>query len=152
LLPLMPFLPTEIGEHLQEAVPFMNDAQGELAGQRSQPAISPEQEALERLRHAQNSMQQAMQSMMQRGQMMGMSMPMLQQAGRFPMPNGMPQPQVDEQQGGMSGASVRNFQLPDKEAYKVPRLLREDIMDALKEGYPERYKDAIEQYYRHIVR
>lgn len=152
LLPLMPFLPAEIGEHLQEALPFMDNAQGELAGQRSQPAIPPEQDALERLRHAQNSMQQAMQAMMQRGQMMGMSMPMLRQAGRFPMPNGMPQPQVDEQQGGAAGASVRNFQLPDKEAYKVPRLLREDITDALKEGYPERYKDAIEQYYRHIVR
>jgi hypothetical protein len=152
LLPLMPFLPADIGASLHEALPFMDEAQGELAGQRSQPAIPPEQEALERLRQSQNSMQQAMQAMMQRGQMMGMSMPMLRQAGRFPMPSGMPQPQVDEQQNGMAGASVRNFQLPDKEAYKVPRLLREDIMEALKEGYPERYKDAIEQYYRHIVR
>jgi hypothetical protein len=47
---------------------------------------------------------------------------------------------------------VRNFQLPDKEAYKAPRMFREDIMEALKEGYPERYKELIEQYYRNIVR
>ena len=31
-------------------------------------------------------------------------------------------------------------------------MLREDIMEALQEGYPERYKDRIEQYYRDIVR
>ena len=64
----------------------------------------------------------------------------------------MPQPQVDQQQGGVAGANVRNFQLPDKEAYKAPRMFREDIMEALKEGYPERYKELIEHYYRNIVR
>jgi DNA repair ATPase RecN len=152
LLPLMPFLPAELGQQLQEALPFMGEAQGALEGQRSQQALPPEQEALERLRNAQNGMQQAMQNMAQRGQMMGMSMPMLRQAGRFPMPEFMPQPNVDEQQAGAAGASVRNFQLPDKQAYKVPRMFREDIMDALKQGYPERFKELIEQYYRNIVR
>lgn len=152
LLPLMPFLPAELGQQLQEAIPFMGEAQGALEGQRSQPAIPAEQEALERLRHAENGLQQAMQGMAQRGQMMGMSLPMLRQAGRFPMPEFMPQPNVDEQQAGAAGASVRNFQLPDKEAYKVPRMFREDIMEALKEGYPERFKELIEQYYRNIVR
>jgi hypothetical protein len=152
LLPLMPFLPAELGQQLQEALPLMGEAQGALEGQRSQQALPPEQEALERLRNAQNGMQQAMQNMAQRGQMMGMSMPMLRQAGRFPMPEFMPQPNVDEQQAGAAGASVRNFQLPDKEAYKVPRMFREDIMEALKQGYPERFKELIEQYYRNIVR
>src|SRR5215510_5605300 len=152
LLPLMPFLPAELGQQLQEALPFMGEAQGALEGQRSQQALPPEQEALERLRNAQNGMQQAMQGMAQRGQMMGMSLPMLRQAGRFPMPEFMPQPNVDEQQAGAAGASVRNFQLPDKEAYKVPRMFREDIMEALKQGFPERFKELIEQYYRNIVR
>lgn len=152
LLPLMPFLPAELGQQLQEALPFMGEAQGALDGRRSQQAIPPEQEALERLRNAHNGLQQAMQSIAQRGQMMGMSLPMLRQAGRFPMPELMPQPNVDEQQAGAAGASVRNFQLPDKEAYKVPRMFREDIMEALKEGYPERFKELIEQYYRNIVR
>jgi len=152
LLPLMPFLPSELGQQLQEALPFMGEAQGALEGQHSQQALPPEQEALERLRNAQNGMQQAMQGMAQRGQMMGMSLPMLRQAGRFPMPEFMPQPNVDEQLSGAAGASVRNFQLPDKEAYKVPRMFREDIMEALKEGYPERFKELIEQYYRNIVR
>jgi myosin heavy subunit len=152
LLPLMPFLPMEMGKNLQEAVPFMQQAEGELAGHRSQQALPPEQEALEHLRSAQNGLQQALQQMAQRGQMMGMSMPMLRQAGRLPLPNAMPQPQVDQQQAGVAGANVRNFQLPDKEAYKVPRMFREDIVEALKEGYPARYKELIEQYYRNIVR
>jgi hypothetical protein len=152
LLPVMPFLPSELGKHLQEAIPFMGQAQGELGMQQSQQAIPPEQQALDHLRQAQNSLQQALQQMAQRGQMMGMSLPMLQQAGRFPLPNFMPQQQVDQQQGGVAGANVRNFQLPDKEAYKAPRMFREDIMEALKEGYPARYKELIEQYYRSIVR
>jgi hypothetical protein len=150
LLPLMPFLPAEMGKDLQEAIPFMGQAQGELQGRQSQSAIPPEQQALERLRNAQNSLQQAMQQMAQRGQMMGMSLPMLQQSGR--MPSYMPQPGVDQSSGGVAGTSVRNFQLPDKEAYKVPPMFREDIMEALKGGYPERYKELIEQYYRNIVR
>ena len=151
LKPLMPFLPSETVNNLRDAVPFMQQAQDELAGHRSQQALPPEREALERLRNAQNSLQQALQQLAQRGQMMGQSMPMLRQSGRLPMP-GMMQPQTGQQQSGAAGASVRNFQLPDKEAYKVPRMFREDIMEALKEGYPERYKELIEQYYRNIVR
>lgn len=151
LLPLMPFLPSETVDNLKQAVPLMQQAQGELNASQSQQAIPPEQGALERLRNAQNSLQQALQQLSQRGQMMGQSMPILRQAGRLPMPN-MQRPQVDQRQGGAAGASVRNFQLPDKEAYKVPRMFREDIMEALKEGYPERYKELIEQYYRNIVR
>ncbi|PON18494.1 hypothetical protein C2W62_07625 [Candidatus Entotheonella serta] len=150
LLPLMPFLPNETANNLRQAVPLMQQAQGELNTHQSQQAISPEQGALEHLRNAQNSMQQAMQQLSQRGQMIGQSMPMLRQAGRLPMPD--QRPRVDQRENGIAGASVRNFQLPDKEAYKVPRMFREDIMEALKEGYPERYKELIEQYYRNIVR
>ena len=152
MMPLLPSLPGDISQNVQDAVPFMGEARDALGNQQSQPAIPPEQAALERLRSANTSMQQAMQGMQQRGQMMGMSMPMLQQAGRMPIPGMMQQMRVDEQEAGRMGTSVRNFQLPDKEAYKVPRMFREDIMEALQEGYPERYKERIEQYYRDIVR
>ena len=152
LMPLMPSLPGDIGQNVKEAVPFMGEAKDALGNRQSQPAIPPEQAALERLRSANSSMQQAMQGMQQRGQMMGMSMPMLQETGRLPMAGMMQQMRVDQQEAGRMGTSVRNFQLPDKEAYKVPRMFREDIMEALQEGYPERYKDRIEQYYRDIVR
>jgi DNA repair exonuclease SbcCD ATPase subunit len=150
LMPLMPFLPAEMGQHLQESIPFMGQASTELEGRRSQPAIPPEQQALEHLRNAQNGLQQALQQMAQRGQMMGMSLPMLRQTGR--LPTGFPPPQVNQSARGVAGSSVRNFQLPDKEAYKVPRMFREDIVEALKEGYPTRYKELIEQYYRNIIR
>ncbi len=152
LLPLMPSLPAELVQQLHEAMAFMGDAQSALQERSSRQALPPEQDALERLRSADNTLQQAMQAMAQRGEMMGMSLPMLRQAGRLPMPGSMPQANVDERQGGAAGASVRNFHLPTKEAYKVPRILREDVMDALKEGYPERFKEIIEQYYRNIVR
>ena len=152
LMPLMPSLPGDISQNLEEAVPFMGEAKDALGDRQSQPAIPPEQAALERLRSANSGMQQAMQGMQQRGQMMGMSMPMLQETGRLPMAGMMQQMRVDQQEAGRMGTSVRNFQLPDKEAYKVPRMFREDIMEALQEGYPERYKDRIEQYYRDIVR
>ena len=152
MMPLLPSLPGDISQNVQDAVPFMGEARDALGKQQSQPAIPPEQAALERLRSANTGMQQAMQGMQQRGQMMGMSMPMLRQAGRMPIPGMLDQMRVDEQEAGRMGTSVRNFQLPDKEAYKVPRMFREDIMEALQEGYPERYKDRIEQYYRDIVR
>ncbi len=152
MMPLLPALPGDISQNVQDAVPFMGQARDALGNRRSQAAIPPEQAALERLRSANTRMQQAMQGMLRRGQMMGMSMPMLQQAGRLPIPGRLQQMRVDEQETGRMGTSVRNFQLPDKEAYKVPRMFREDIMEALQEGYPERYKERIEQYYRDIVR
>jgi hypothetical protein len=140
MMPLLPALPGDISQNVQDAVPFMGQARDALGNRQSQPAIPPEQAALERLRSASTSMQQAMQGMLRRGQMMGMPVPMRQQM------------RVDQQEAGRMGTSVRNFQLPDKEAYKVPRMFREDIMEALQEGYPERYKERIEQYYRDIVR
>ena len=130
----------------------MGEAQGALEGQRSQQALPPEQEALERLRECPKRYATGYAEYGATWSDDGDVDPMLRQAGRFPMPEFMPQPNVDEQQAGAAGASVRNFQLPDKEAYKVPRMFREDIMEALKQGYPERFKELIEQYYRNIVR
>lgn len=145
LRPLIPFLPSDAVDNLRDAVPFMQQAQDEISARQTQLALPPEREALEHLHSAQNTLQQALQQLAQRGRMMGQSIPVLQQSGRLPAHGVM-------QQRSVSNTNTQTFQLPDKKAYKVPRMFREDIADALKQGYPERYKEMIKQYYRNIVR
>ena len=72
LLPLMPFLPAELGQQLQRiAFPLWVRRKEPWRDNGASRPCHRSREALERLRNAQNGMQQAMQNMAQRGQMMG---------------------------------------------------------------------------------
>jgi hypothetical protein len=52
---------------------------------------------------------------------------------------------------GQFGASTEKVEIPSEEAYKVPKEFRQDILDALKEGLPEKYKDLNKDYYQRLV-
>ena len=46
----------------------------------------------------------------------------------------------------------RRVEIPTVEDYEVPGEFREDILEAMKAGAPEHYKDAIKRYYETLVR
>jgi hypothetical protein len=58
---------------------------------------------------------------------------------------------VGEEEGGRTGASTRDFRLPGKEAYRVPKTYREEVVDALKGKFPPAYREQIEQYFKNLV-
>ena len=97
-----------------------------------------------------------MQQLAQRGQLGRMAVSRLFRFGRFlpsgqlvPLP-GVPQlPQFDVE-GGMTGLDTDKFQLPGKEDYKVPRSFREEILEALKQGFPPKLKEQIESYFKNL--
>ncbi len=61
-----------------------------------------------------------------------------------------------EQQGGDSGEgaepSHERVEIPGAEAYKVPEEFRKDLLDAMRQGAPERYKGEVQRYYEELVK
>jgi hypothetical protein len=149
---LVPFISPELRQNIEEAVPLMGEAGEELSDISTRRALPPEREALNRLLQAQQSMQQAMQQMAQRGQMGLIPAPMILQARREPFQFGQ-RPQMSRNQfdQGIMGLNNRDFKLPGKEDYQVPKTFREEIIKALKEGYPQEFKEQIERYFRNLT-
>ncbi|MFN0064159.1 MAG: DUF4175 family protein [Myxococcaceae bacterium] len=71
---------------------------------------------------------------------------------------GMPLPMFagGEESGGMSpdlnGRSNERVELPDPDAFQAPREFREDLLEAMKQGAPERYREQVKRYYEELVR
>jgi hypothetical protein len=156
LFQLFPNLDPKILQGIKEAGNSMGSASERLGKLDSPGAVPPERSALERLSQSQQQMQSAMQQMAQRGQLGNMPITRLFRQGRFmpggmlvPLP-GMPQfPQFDVE-GGVTGLEMERFRLPDKEDYKAPRNLREEILESLKQGVPPQMKDQIERYFKNL--
>ncbi|MBN1823659.1 MAG: hypothetical protein JW803_05005 [Endomicrobiales bacterium] len=53
--------------------------------------------------------------------------------------------------GGMTGFSAQPVKLPGIEDYKPPREFRQEIMEALREKYPQEYEKMIKEYYRKLT-
>jgi len=52
---------------------------------------------------------------------------------------------------GDSGFSMEEVKIPTAEAYKVPKEFRQDILDAMKQGLPQKYQELNKDYYRKLV-
>jgi hypothetical protein len=42
--------------------------------------------------------------------------------------------------------------IPGAEAYRVPEEFRKDLLDAMKQGAPERYRGEVQRYYEELVK
>jgi hypothetical protein len=42
--------------------------------------------------------------------------------------------------------------IPGAEAHKVPEEFRRDLLEAMKQGTPERYRGDVQRYYEELVR
>jgi len=69
---------------------------------------------------------------------------------------GFPYPFGDAGGGGESGdgrdPAQEKVNIPGAEAYKVPEEFRKDLLDAMKQGAPERYKGEVQRYYEELVK
>ena len=159
---LFPSMDTEIINDLKQGARSMGTASEELDGEDAAGAIPPEQEAIRSL----NRSQQAMQQM---AQQMARQMAMQMQGNRWAYPGGydprsgwyygprvpmptLPQPDVRRpRERGYTGIDREEFDPPSKDAYKAPPMLREKVMEALKEDIPSRYRREVEQYFRDLT-
>ncbi len=151
IMKVMPFLSPEISRNLGRAGDAMGKSVGALGARRADRAVPPERDAIYWLSRAGSNMRNAMQQMARRGRFGGAPAPSVLQLGGRPAMALQWRPNVGEEEGGRSGASTRDFRLPGKEAYKVPKAYREEVVEALKGKYPPAYREQIEQYFKNLV-
>ncbi|HET9157970.1 MAG TPA: DUF4175 domain-containing protein, partial [Myxococcaceae bacterium] len=119
-------------EALQQISDRMAGATERLEGKDPQRGYGEQKAALDSLEQLQQSMQQS-----QRG------------GGR----GGLPLPLLagGEQEGG-NEVSRQKVEVPDADPNGAPREFRKDLLDAMKQGTPERYRDQVKRYYEELVK
>jgi soluble cytochrome b562 len=158
LAQLFPGLDPEVLKDLKEASGAMGEASGRLGKEDAPGAIPPEQEAIRRLTRSQESMQQMAQQMAMRMQAYRWGYPLLYdpRPGWYygpwvPMPT-LPQPEVARpMERGYTGIDREEFDVPSKDAYKVPKIFREKVLESLKEEVPSQYQREVEKYFKGLV-
>ncbi len=156
LFQLFPALDPKIIKNIHEASASMFEAQYQLGDLKAKEAIPPEEEALERLSDSRQQMQDSLQRLARRGQLGRIPVVYLFRRGRFipsgrlfPLP-GIPEFPEFDAEGGAAGLSTEKFKLPGKGEYKAPRRFREEILESLKQGVPDQFKDQIESYFKDL--
>jgi hypothetical protein len=158
LAQLFPGMDTEILNDIKEAAGSMGEATARLKGEDAPGAIPPEQDVIRRLSQSQQGMQQMAQQMAMRMQAArwGYQLVYDPRPGWYygpwvPMPT-LPQPELNRpREKGYTGIDREEFDPPSKDAYKVPKVFREKIMESLKEGIPSQYRREVEKYFRGLT-
>lgn len=155
LFQLFPSLDPKIVRDIAEASGFMGRATDELGRLAPGRAIPPEQEAVRRLAESSGQMQAAMQRLAQRGRLGRVPLVRLFRGGRFIPPGRSAPPagtprfpdfNVDE---SLAGLDTDKVELPGKDDYK-PEKFRKEILEALKQGVPDRYREQVESYFKEL--
>ena len=129
----------EAAENMEEAEEFMEAAEGKLQGKNGPGALTDERESLYRLSQARKNLGEAM-----------------DRVAKGMMSRGLPMPKYvlkyrDRWDDGRDGFAMGEVEIPSEESYKVPKEFREDILEAMKKGLPQRYHELNKDYYRKLV-
>ncbi len=138
LMQQAPVFPPTAPGLLGESRGHMGQAAGELSQRNAQRGHGEQQAALDAL----GRLDQGLKQMAQRG------------AGRpgggFPFPFG--EPGAQGQEGETGDASQEKVEIPGAEAHRIPEEFRRDLMEAMKQGAPERYRGEVQRYYEELVK
>jgi hypothetical protein len=155
---LFPGMDTEVLKDISAAADSMGEAAGKLTREDAPGAIPPEEEAIRRMSKSQEGMQQMAQQMGMRMQAArwGYQLAYDPRPGWYygpwlPMPT-LPQPELNfPREKGYTGIDKEEFDPPSKDAYRVPALFREKVMESLKEEVPTQYKKDVQRYLRGLA-
>ena len=68
------------------------------------------------------------------------------------MPWGEPQGEGEEQDGDSDSMRHDHVEIPDAESSRAPAEFRKELLDAMKQAPPEKYKERVKQYYEELVK
>ncbi len=139
LMQKAPVFPQSAPGLLGESRGHMGQAAGELSQKNAQRGHGEQQAALDSLGRLQRGLEQ----MAKRG---GGG----QQGGGFPFPFGEPGPQGQDGESG--DPTPEKVEIPGSEAHRIPEEFRKDLMEAMKQGAPERYRGEVQRYYEELVK
>jgi chromosome segregation ATPase len=137
-----PIFPPQAGESLRDAQDQMQGAAGELSQRNPQRGHGRQQQAMDALARFRSGMEQM--ARRQGGQGEG---------GGFPYPFAM---QGAEAGGGREGdgfdPSEERVEIPGADPQRGSEEFRRDLLEAMKQGTPERYRGEVSRYYQEIVK
>lgn len=127
-----PLFNDEAVEQMEGISQRMSDAAGKMESQDAHRGWGDQQAALEQLQQFQKQMQQGRSGKGKKG---GLPLPMM--AGRGP---------------GFGQQSRDKVEVPDADDSQAPKEFRKDLLDAMKQGAPDKYKDQVKRYYEELVK
>ncbi|PTL81380.1 DUF4175 family protein [Vitiosangium sp. GDMCC 1.1324] len=129
---MAPLFGQEAGDQMEEIGRRMGEAAQRMQGKDANRGYGEQQAALEGIKQFQQQMKES-----QRGRGKGRGLP---------LPMGM-----GKSEG--NGRDPRDkVEIPDEEAYQAPKEFRKDLLDAMKQGAPEKYRDQVKRYYEELVK
>lgn len=140
LMQQAPVFPPGAPGQLGEGRGHMGQAASELAQKNPQRGHGQQELALDALSRFQKGLEEAARRGKGRGSG-GMG---------FPFPFGEESGGAEEGDG--RDPSREKVSIPGAEAYKVPEEFRKDLLDAMKQGAPERYRGEVQRYYEELVK
>jgi hypothetical protein len=131
-----PIFPPQAQGLLGESRGHMGSAAGELKGRNPQRGHGEQQAALEGLDKFRKGLEQVARP--------GKG------GGGFPFPFGETGGGLQEGEG--SDPAPEKVVIPGAEAHKLPEEFRRDLLEAMKQGAPERYRGEVQRYYEELVK
>ena len=127
---MAPVFGEEAGDQMDQIGQRMGEAAQRMEGKDPGRGYGQQQAALDGLKRFQQQMQQSQQG----------------RKGGLPLPMG-----AGRRQG--NGQDPRDkVELPDEDAFQAPKEFRKDLLDAMKQGAPDRYKEQVKRYYEELVK
>lgn len=131
---MAPVFGQEAAEQMEQVGQRMGEAAQRMGERDPGRGYGEQQAALEGLRQFQQQMRESQQG---RGG----------RRGGLPLPMGMSRREGNGQQN-----SRDKVEIPDEEAWQAPKEFRKDLLDAMKQGTPEKYRDQVKRYYEELVK
>lgn len=133
-----PIFPPQAQGLLGESRGHMGSAAGELQGRNPQRGHGEQEAALERLAEFKKGLEQV--AKQARGG----------QGGGFPFPFG--ETGGGDREGDVGEPTPEKVAIPGSEAHRLPEEFRRDLLEAMKQGAPERYRGEVQRYYEELVK
>jgi len=124
---------------LQQAQEGMAQAEHRLNRGEPRGAQAGEEQAVEKLQQFEDAMEQLAKKSAGSG------------GGGLPMPWGEPSGEGDEE-GDSDSMRHDHVDIPDAESSRAPAEFRKELLDAMKQAPPEKYKERVKQYYEELVK
>src|SRR5690606_1689221 len=134
---MAPVFDQETMNQMGQVAQRMGQAGGHLEGKDARRGHGEQRAALDGLERFQQQMQQQGQGKGGRG------IPLPLMAGGTP--NG-------RREGSGRGVSQDEVEVPDPEDFQSPQAFRKELLDAMKQGAPDRYREQLKRYYEELVK
>ncbi len=128
----------QILDDVSQSQSSMDTASKELSGNNAPPAVEAERDALQHLLKSKDSLQNS-----------GSQLEQMSKGGRAS--GSGPSVKIRGGTGGESGFMTGFVKIPALDDYRPPKEFREEVMDALRKKYPEKYDQTIKEYYKRLI-